>query len=40
VQNGDGSWTAHYCITSRTFCTAAALLVLSAPNRMLPISQE
>ncbi|MCH8042429.1 MAG: terpene cyclase/mutase family protein [Planctomycetes bacterium] len=40
VQNADGSWTGHHCITSRTFCTAAALLVLSAPNRMMPISQE
>ena len=40
VQNRDGSWTGHHCITSRTFCTAAALLVLQAPNRFLPISQE
>ena len=39
VQNEDGSWTGHHCITSRTFCTAAACLVLSAPNRYLPISQ-
>lgn len=39
VQNSDGSWTGHHCITSRTFCTAAACLVLSAPNRYLPISQ-
>jgi hypothetical protein len=39
VQNSDGSWTGHHCITSRTFCTAAAILVLSAPNRFLPISQ-
>jgi hypothetical protein len=39
VQNADGSWTGHHCITSRTFCTAAAILVLSAPNRYLPISQ-
>ena len=39
VQNKDGSWTGHHCITSRTFCTAAACLVLSAPNRFLPISQ-
>ena len=39
VQNADGSWTGHHCITSRTFCTAAACLVLSAPNRYLPISQ-
>jgi hypothetical protein len=28
VQNQDGSWTGHHCITGRTFCTAAALLVL------------
>jgi hypothetical protein len=28
VQNDDGSWTGHHCITGRTFCTAAALLVL------------
>ena len=40
VQNSDGSWTGHHCITSRTFCTAAACLVLSAPNRYLPISQK
>jgi hypothetical protein len=39
VQNGDGSWTGHHCITSRTFCTAAACLVITSPNRMLPISQ-
>lgn len=39
VQNSDGSWTGHHCITSRTFCTAAAVLVLSSPNRYLPISQ-
>jgi hypothetical protein len=39
VQNSDGSWTGHHCITSRTFCTAAAMLVLSSPNRYLPISQ-
>lgn len=39
VQNSDGSWTGKHCITSRTFCTAAAALVLSAPNRFLPISQ-
>jgi hypothetical protein len=40
VQNADGSWTGLHCITSRTFCTAAALLVLTAPNRYLPISQQ
>ena len=40
VQNHDGSWTGRHCITSRTFCTAAAVLVLNAPNRYLPISQK
>ncbi len=39
VQNNDGSWTGHHCITSRTFCTAAAVLVLTSPYRYLPISQ-
>lgn len=38
VQNGDGSWSGHHCITSRTFCTAAALMMLQAPNQCLPIS--
>ena len=28
VQNEDGSWVGMHCITGRTFCTAAALLVL------------
>ncbi len=37
-QNRDGSWTGHHCITDRTFCTAAALLTLLAPNQSLPIS--
>lgn len=40
VQNKDGSWTGKHCITSRTFCTAAAALVLTSPNRFLPISQQ
>ncbi len=39
VQGSDGSWTGHHCITSRTFCTAAAVLVLTSPYRFLPISQ-
>jgi hypothetical protein len=39
IQNSDGSWTGHHCITSRVFCTACALLVLTSPNRFLPISQ-
>ena len=40
VQNADGSWRGYHCITSRTFCTAAALLVLSSPYRYLPISDR
>jgi hypothetical protein len=28
IQNGDGSWSGDHCITGRTFCTSAALLVL------------
>ena len=39
VQNRDGSWTGHHCITSKTFCTAAAILVLTSPYRYLPVSQ-
>jgi hypothetical protein len=38
VQNKDGSWTGHHCITNRTFCTAAALLTLLSPNYCLSIS--
>lgn len=38
VQNADGSWTGHHCIVNRTFCTAAALLTLQAPNNCLSIS--
>ena len=30
MQNADGSWSGHHCITGRTFCTASALLVLMA----------
>ncbi len=28
VQDGEGSWSGHHCITGKTFCTASALLVL------------
>lgn len=38
IQNKDGSWSGHHCITARTFCTAAALLTLQAPQRALPLS--
>ena len=36
VQNEDGSWTGHHCITGRTFCTAAALLVLMGDRTPTP----
>lgn len=29
IQNQDGSWNGHHCITSPVFCTATCLLVLS-----------
>jgi hypothetical protein len=40
VQNADGSWSGHHCITHRTFCTAAALLSLQAPNFYLSMSNQ
>jgi hypothetical protein len=36
IQNEDGSWTGHHCITGRTFCTAAALLTLMADRLEVP----
>jgi len=36
IQNNDGSWTGHHCITGRTFCTASALLVLVADRAPRP----
>jgi hypothetical protein len=38
VQNSDGSWTGHHCITGRTFCTATALLVLMADRTPVPVA--
>ena len=38
VQNKDGSWTGYQCITAKTFTTAAALLILQAQYRYLPMS--
>jgi hypothetical protein len=37
VQNQDGSWSGHHCITGRTFCTASALLVLMADRAPVPV---
>jgi hypothetical protein len=32
IQNQDGSWNGHHCITSPAFCTATSLLILSIEN--------
>ena len=32
IQNPDGSWNGHHCITSPSFCTATCLLILSINN--------
>ena len=40
VQNQDGSWTGHHCITGRTFCTSAALLVLTLGGDNAPIASR
>jgi len=40
IQNEDGSWTGHHCITGRTFCTSAALLVLTVDRAPVPVAAE
>jgi hypothetical protein len=40
VQNQDGSWSGQHCITGRTFCTAAALLVLMADRTPVPVASK
>lgn len=32
IQNGEGYWSGHHCITSPVFCTAAVLLTLTVDN--------
>lgn len=32
IQNEDGSWNGHHCITSPVFCTATSLLLLTVEN--------
>jgi len=32
IQNNDGSWSGHHCITSPVFCTATCVLILSVNN--------
>ncbi len=36
IQNDDGSWSGHHCITGRTFCTSTALLVLLSDRTPVP----
>jgi hypothetical protein len=40
IQNEDGSWTGHHCITGRTFCTASALLVLTVDRAPVPLAAK
>jgi hypothetical protein len=32
IQNNDGSWNGHHCITSPVFCTATCLLIMAVNN--------
>jgi Prenyltransferase and squalene oxidase repeat len=40
IQNPDGSWSGHHCITGKTFCTASALLVMTADRMTLPVARN
>jgi hypothetical protein len=40
IQNADGSWSGHHCITGRTFCTSAAMLVLMVDRAPSSISEK
>lgn len=40
IQNDDGSWTGHHCITGRGFCTASALLTLMADRAPVPVAKK
>jgi hypothetical protein len=40
VQDKDGGWSGQHCITGRTFCTAAALLVLLADRAPVPTAAK
>lgn len=37
AQDKDGSWAGQHCITGKTFCTAAAMLVLMADRTQFPV---
>lgn len=38
IQNDNGSWSGHHCITSPVFCTATCLLILSINNDIETLS--
>jgi Prenyltransferase and squalene oxidase repeat len=40
IQNQDGSWSGQHCITGRTICTAAALMVLMADRTPIPTTLQ
>lgn len=40
VQNDDGSWSGHHCITGKTFCTSTALLTLMTDRATLHVAGE
>jgi hypothetical protein len=39
IQNDDGSWNGHHCITSPVFCTATSLLILGINNDIERLTQ-
>ncbi len=39
IQNSDGSWNGHHCITSPVFCTATSLLLLTVENDIAFLSK-
>jgi len=40
AQDKDGSWSGQHCITGKTFCTAAALLVLLSDRAPIPVAAK
>jgi len=40
VQDKDGGWSGHHCITGRTFCTGTALLTMLADRAPIPVVKK
>jgi hypothetical protein len=40
AQDKDGSWSGQHCITGKTFCTSAALLVLLSDRAPIPVAAK